>query len=270
MTLKDYKNLTDRLSFTIDNKSTRMRDDAISYKKLKKNIIEIGIHCSDFILDLDPDPTQLQSLTSMTGEQLTGNYRSKQLKLGRQNVFSVFIKINKSTNDIEDIYIHRSIIDIKALFTFESFSEMIEIGKIPKSVRLSENADPSQLVDNSRNLVNLMKEMNLIKPIIKENYTIGQLLVSQLGNYFDKILANKLISKYGEELALVKQKYDYMNEYISPFRSPLRKVSCCFIIRQLIAWKQQLSHEKMMYYVFGTTNKNEFNILKKKIFLNEK
>ena len=82
MTLNERFDFTDRLSFTIDNKSTRMRDDAISYKKLNKDIIEIGIHCSDFILDLDPDPIQLQSLTSMTREQLTTNYRNKSFYYG--------------------------------------------------------------------------------------------------------------------------------------------------------------------------------------------
>lgn len=293
---RDYSKM---MSFTVDNDLEHIKDDALSFRILTDGRYEIGLHCADPISHIHPESSELKQLiekffdkvynennTNENDEMIEKMKNEHKLKLGKCNVFSFLVRLkivernNVKTVEINEIKTGRTTIEIKATFTFESFTEMIKKEEFPQeNVRAYQELDKTTLIRTCVSFFNLAKSMKLIKP---QSYNPkcpndGSVLVKEIGKYVARIVGNKLDCKYGD-LALIF-KGDEMKEMNinsgkevlmtekknAPFRSPLRRIGNCFVIRQIIAMVLGMEENEMIYYVTGSFDKETLEEIKEEI-----
>ena len=115
------------------------------------------------------------------------------------------------------------------------------------------------IVMQCQSMMNCFKHIEYISeddnpmPDILENE--GSLLIHNIGVIVSEYVGEKLYEGYGY-LALVSTKPN--GKHSATFRSPLRKIKDCFVIRQMVALSLDMTKEEMMYYVNGSKSEEEF------------
>jgi ribonuclease R len=138
--LKQRKDMRDILTFTIDPVDARDFDDAISFRKLKNGIYEIGVHIADvshYLEEGSPlDQEAYERATSvylpdrvlpMLPERISNelcSLRPHEDKLTFSCVFQITAK-----GDVKQYWIGRTVIHSNHRFTYEDVQEIIETGK---------------------------------------------------------------------------------------------------------------------------------------------
>ena len=196
---------------------------------------------------IDPE-TMKQSLNQ---NETVCNPRHYGFKLGNCESFSLFVKVDIETKRVVELRTGASIVDIKAMFSFESFTKTVTTGMIYEN-RVSENVDLNKLVSTCIYMVEYMKYFGIYQ---NKSNDIGSDLIEQTGSWIGRIAAISLKKKYKEN-ALIKVNKE--GQECATFRSPLRKIRDGFVIRQLVALSIEMNDEEMMYYVGGCLNENEF------------
>lgn len=267
--LKEFKrkDCRDLMVFTIDKEVNKIKDDAISFRKISPEVYELGLHCADIISELDSESDEYKEYLSVDDEEIQYQKRSKnQLGFNDCKAFSVFVHLNIKQREIVKVEVGRTWIQLKATFTFETFTELIENKKFPegnKWINNKVNVDTTQLYNMCKTFVNLIAGMKIIVSYEEQlNQCIGSVILAQYGNYFNRIVGKKLKDEY-KELALVK--LDEKNRCTAKFRSPLRMKYDRCVIRQIMAHAVHMSNEEMMYFVNGSDDVNKFKELQQKI-----
>ena len=259
------KDCRDLMVFSIDKEVNKIKDDAISFRKISPEVYELGLHCADIISELDSDSDEYKEYLSVEDIQ-----QEKKLKnhLGFNDckAFSVFVHLNIKQQEIVMVEVGRTWIQLKATFTFETFTQLIENKKFPegnKWINNKVNVDKQQLYNMCKTFVNLIAGMKIIVSYEEQlNQCIGSVILAQYGNYFNRIVGKKLKDEYNE-LALVK--LDDKERFTAKFRSPLRSKYDRCVIRQIMAHAVHMSNKEMMYFVNGSDDVYKFKELQQKI-----
>ena len=200
-------------TFTIDPKDAKDFDDALSVKKLKNGIWEVGVHIADvshYVVEGGViDKEALERATSvylvdrvipMLPERLSNNLCSLKPNVDRL-AYSVFFKIDASANLI-DYKIHKTIIHSDFRFTYQTAQDIInnKKGPIAKELllldRLSKKLRRERYKNGSINF-----ESTEVKFILDNNntpvdvYFKEALSTNHLIEEF-MLLANKTVAKH--------------------------------------------------------------------------
>ena len=242
------------ISITIDNEDSRLLDDALSFQMIDDNCAEIGIHCANYVTKIDAEELENFKIK----EKLT-EYEGKDygLHLGECEAFSLFIQIDKNTNKVTSLKTGASIIDIKATFSFESFSKTVQARRLCEN-RIKSDMNPILLTYSCISMVNWLKHIKVIMDTGKYSFDSGSSVIANTGRWISLIAGKSLKKKYNH-LALLK--INNKKEEVATFRSPLRKPRDRFVIRQLVALSIDMDNEEMIYYVGGCSSEYEFNQL---------
>jgi ribonuclease R len=143
LTEKDFEDRLDMrstLTLTIDPKTARDFDDALSVKKLDDHLYEVGVHIADVAhyvqLGTELDKEALRRATSvylpdrvapMLPEKLSNDLCSLNPKVDRL-AFSMIYHIDDS-GKVHDEYLAKTIIYSDRRFSYEEAQEVIETGK---------------------------------------------------------------------------------------------------------------------------------------------
>lgn len=135
--IKKRKDMRDIFTITIDPADAKDFDDAISYRKLKNGVYEIGVHIADVSYYIEPDTpldkNAYQRATSvylpdrvlpMLPEHISNvlcSLRPKEEKL----TFSAIFQIN-AKGEIKSHWLGRTVINSDHRFTYEEAQEIIE------------------------------------------------------------------------------------------------------------------------------------------------
>ena len=240
---------TDLFTITIDDSQCAMRDDAISFRTIDNQYVEIGIHCANYVTKIDPKSNEMNKLRK---QEILDTFHGNKygLELGRCETFSLFIVFDIHTKQIVELRTGPSILDIKATFSFDSFTNTVRTRQLYES-RINTSIEINELISSCIYMVEWMKYLE----IYTENETnIGNSLINQIGQWVSGIAGRSLKDKYGE-LALISGNEG--NEKAT-FRSPLRKRRDRFVIRQLVASSVNMTNEEMMLYVNCCLNEEIF------------
>ena len=134
---EDFRNVT---TFTIDPKDAKDFDDALSIRKIKDNLWEIGVHIADVthyvkegsIIDKEAEKRAtsvylVDRTVPMLPEKLCNqlcSLRPNEEKLS----YSVIFKMNDK-GEVKDSHITKTIINSNRRFTYEEAQDIIETGK---------------------------------------------------------------------------------------------------------------------------------------------
>ena len=137
--IKKRKDMRETLTFTIDPVDARDFDDAISYKKLKDGLFEIGVHIADVSYYIEEDSaldlSAYERATSvylpdrvvpMLPERISNelcSLRPQEDKLTYSCVYQINAK-----GEIKDCWMGRTVIHSNHRFTYEDVQEIIEKG----------------------------------------------------------------------------------------------------------------------------------------------
>jgi ribonuclease R len=137
--IKKRKDMRETLTFTIDPVDARDFDDAISYKKLKDGMFEIGVHIADVSYYIEEDSaldlSAYERATSvylpdrvvpMLPERISNelcSLRPQEDKLTYSCVYQINAK-----GEIKDCWMGRTVIHSNHRFTYEDVQEVIEKG----------------------------------------------------------------------------------------------------------------------------------------------
>jgi len=209
--IKRRVDLRDKNVFTIDPKTAKDFDDAVSVEHLPNNNILVGIHIADVSHYTQPGSSIFKEaqrrgtsvylvgkVIPMLPEKLSNNICSLVPNEDRLT-FSVFVEFSKS-NEIVNYKIEKSIINSKRRFTYEEVQEIIESGKgdlldeitmlndIAKMLRLERTKkgsinfitpDIEFVLDDSGTPINIkIKESNESHQLIEEFMLLANKLIS--------------------------------------------------------------------------------------------
>ncbi|KAL7719539.1 RNB domain-containing protein [Entamoeba marina] len=230
----DHVDLTYLTIFTLDSPQAKMLDDAISIKK-EGDIITFGIHCIDYC-----DQTIFSHLNA------TGKERKRQIGLGldrKRPAFSIFVSYNSRSREYTNISYGKTYILIKAQLTSNDYQNIIKCRNIEQTNsilngKLSNETTAEEIHECCLLLSELMPHINGRKR--------GD-VICVLGRYISKLIANFLISTYGEYAIYVVKN----GENVSTFRSPLRKPRDVLVLKQIEAARNGFSVEEMTFYVLN-------------------
>ena len=236
------------LYFSIDDEQTKMFDDCFSFCFLENNQYSIGIHCSNYVIELLPNSSLLQKLffsmkngTFKKEKEMKRKFKEWSLHLGKTSkAFSVYFIFDSFSNEIISIRCGTSEITIKAQFSFDSFHKSLLLKEIQEE-RIIE--DKNKILKNILDFKVCLEKLNIIE---KYERNFGSIIVESLGMYFSKQLAIHLKQKYSHLTILSK---DRKNNDLCSFRSPLRKVDNVFSIRQIYSFICNFNTEEMIYFV---------------------
>jgi hypothetical protein len=245
---------TELITFTIDNANTKLRDDALSFRVVDEKHIEIGVHCGNYVTKIDPE--KMKTIGTNDTEYNASDYG---FKLGPCESFSLFVEFDVENKKITSIETGPSLVDVKATFSFESFTHTVTTGRLYEK-RVSDNVEHTELISNCILMIQRLRYLGICSEYVK--YNIGNDLINDIGNWIGRIVAIKLKDMYNENALISKNKY---GQEVATFRSPLRKIRDRYVIRQLVALSVNMNDEEMMYYVGGCLNENEFRNLNVKL-----
>lgn len=205
LTEKDFEGRLDMrstLTLTIDPKTARDFDDALSVKKLDDHLYEVGVHIADVAhyvqLGTELDKEALRRATSvylpdrvapMLPEKLSNDLCSLNPKVDRL-AFSMIYHID-DTGKVHDEYLAKTIIYSDRRFSYEEAQEVIETGK-------GDHADTILLLQK---IASIWREARFKKGGINFEATEVQFVLDENGKPIDVIPkiqkeANWLIEEY--------------------------------------------------------------------------
>lgn len=145
--LADRLDMRNTLTITIDPKTARDFDDALSVKKLEENLYEVGVHIADVAhyvqLGTELDKEALRRATSvylpdrvapMLPEKLSNDLCSLNPKEDRL-AFSMIYHIDEN-GKVHNEYLAKTVIHSDRRFTYEEAQQVIETGKGDHSVTI--------------------------------------------------------------------------------------------------------------------------------------
>lgn len=205
LTEKDFEDRLDMrstLTLTIDPKTARDFDDALSVKKLDDHLYEIGVHIADVAhyvqLGTELDKEALRRATSvylpdrvapMLPEKLSNDLCSLNPKVDRL-AFSMIYHIDID-GKIHDEYLAKTIIHSDRRFTYEDAQLVIETGK----------GDHAETILLLQNIASIWRKERFSKGAINFEATEVQFVLDENGKPLDIIPkiqkeANWLIEEY--------------------------------------------------------------------------
>ncbi|BFU21718.1 hypothetical protein CL6EHI_163470 [Entamoeba histolytica] len=241
--------LRNRRVFTIDNKETKMRDDALHICFVAQNEIEIGIHCIDFTDEITAQ--QISDIINGKREGNSGNLfdkkKSESLSLNKGKIcsaFSVLFNIDLTRQCIQKVRIGKTIIRINTNLTFDQFDNVC---KGTDSSFDSCFYPKEQIIKDCLNLKMVTQKILLpsLKGYTKQGDSGGDDIIRILGEFVGRVVGEILYRNYGD-LAIVLK---FRNIHFASFRSPLRKVHDMCVIKQLESVSCHYNDEEMALYV---------------------
>ncbi|ELP87353.1 hypothetical protein EIN_096100 [Entamoeba invadens IP1] len=260
--------LRNRRVFTIDHRTTRIRDDALHVCYVGPNLIEFGVHCTDFTEDLSVEEfthlfNQRQKESGHTFNQKICEKLS--LDCGKTlHAFSILFYVNTTTCRVEQCCFGKSVIRVQANLTTDQFTRLstantVDDLKVFNGLKTSQ-MDLERICSDSK-LLSEITEKVLCLYIAKN--TVGQGdVIADLGKFVGRCMGEQLHQYYGD-LALLR---DYRPWYYrTTFRSPLRKLFDICVLRQIEAMNCKYGVEQMVITVCGTAERLQMLIDEQKI-----
>lgn len=216
------KDMRGWLTFTIDPVDAKDFDDAISFKKIKPNLYEIGVHIADVTHYVKPNTAlDLEAYRRATSVYLPDRVLpmlpekiSNELCSLRPNedklTFSVVFQIDDDAN-VKDYWMGKTIIHSDRRFTYEEVQEMIEGREgdhkavIMLLHQLSQKMRREKFAKGAINFISEEVRFKLdeqgvpVDIIIKENLESHQLIEEFM------LLANKSVSEYVSKIRRNKE-----------------------------------------------------------------
>jgi ribonuclease R len=220
---KDFRNT---FTFTIDPTDAKDFDDAISYKELNNNLIELGIHIADVSYYVLPNTTlDTEAYTRATSVYLPDRVNpmlperiSNELCSLRPNedkfTFSCVFTINKK-GKIKDYWIGRTIIHSNRRYTYDEAEEIIEGAQDENANVILQLNELAQLLRTQRmhdGAINFSSEEVRFK-LDEKGIPIGIVLkISKKANQLIEefmLLANKTVAEHVSKILINKKQVPF-------------------------------------------------------------
>lgn len=200
--LKDRLDLRDILTITIDPKTARDFDDALSVQKLDDNSYQIGVHIADVShyvkenTELDKEAYRRATsvylpdrVAPMLPEKLSNDLCSLNPKVDRL-AFSMMYTIN-TDGEITDEFLAKTVIHSNRRFSYEEAQEVIETG----------NGDHNEVIGVLFNIAKIWREKRFESGSINFHSSEVQFVLDEQGRPIDVIQkiqreANWMIEEY--------------------------------------------------------------------------
>jgi len=212
--------------FTIDPEDAKDFDDALSVKRLKKNVFEIGVHIADVShyvkpkTMIDKDAVErgcsvylANKVIPMLPEKLANKLCSLR-PLEEKLCFSIVFNINNEGKVLSN-WVGKTIIKSKKRFTYQQaqnvlnnktgsfYDELCILDTIAKKLRSNRIKNGSVVIEKKEILVQFKNEKPL-KPYVKKPNETNKLIEEFM------LLANQFVCKYfNKELGGVYRVHDY-------------------------------------------------------------
>jgi ribonuclease R len=224
--IKKRKDMRDVLTFTIDPVDARDFDDAISIKKLKADLYEIGVHIADVSHYVTPgsilDDDAYQRATSvylpdrvnpMLPERISNelcSLRPKEDKL----TFSAIFQINLKGN-VKDFWLGRTVIHSDHRYSYEDVQEIIEkkegiyseevllLNDLAQGFRAARFKDGAINFSSTEVRFKLDEKGKPIGIVVKESKEAHQLIEEFM------LLANKTVAEYISKVKVNKKEVPF-------------------------------------------------------------
>jgi ribonuclease R len=211
--IKKRKDMRDVLTFTIDPVDARDFDDAVSIKKLKTDLYEIGVHIADVSHYVTPgsilDDDAYQRATSvylpdrvnpMLPERISNelcSLRPKEDKLTFSAIFQINLK-----GHVKDFWLGRTVIHSDHRFSYEDVQEIIEkkegiyceeillLNDLAQGFRAARFRDGAINFSSTEVRFKLDEKGKPIGVVVKESKEAHQLIEEFM------LLANKTVAEY--------------------------------------------------------------------------
>jgi len=224
--LYNRKDFRGHSCFTIDPEDAKDFDDALSVKKIKKNIFEIGVHIADVSHYVKPDTMidkdaiergcsvyLANQVIPMLPEKLANKLCSLR-PLEEKLCFSIVFNINNH-GEVLSNWIGKTIIKSKKRFTYQQAQETLDeksgdfytelsiLDNISKKLRASRIQNGSVIIEKKEILVQFKNKLP-VKPYFKKSLETNQLIEEFM------LLANQFVCTYfNKELGGVYRVHDY-------------------------------------------------------------
>ena len=236
--LKGRKDFRDHICFTIDPVDAKDFDDALSVKKIKENIFEVGVHIADVSHYIQPNTTidkeasergcsvyLANKVIPMLPEKIANeicSLRPKEDKLCFSIVFNIDINGNVLSN-----WIGKTVINSKKRFTYgdaqetlnikegEFYNELFTLDCISKKLRAERIKNGSVIIEKKEIRIAFENDKP-IKPYYKEPLSTNKLVEEFM------LLANKYVCEYyNKKFIGIYRIHDYPDmeklEYVKKF-----------------------------------------------------
>lgn len=224
--LINRRDFREHVCFTIDPEDAKDFDDALSVKKLKKNIFEIGVHIADVShyvkpnTMIDKDAAQrgcsvylANQVIPMLPEKLANKLCSLR-PLEDKLCFSIVFNINKN-GEVLSNWIGKTIVKSKKRFTYKQaqsvlnkkegdfYNELEILNTTAKALRSNRIKNGSVIIEKKEVLIKFDNEKP-VKPYFKQPIETNKLIEEFM------LLANQFVCKYfNKELGGVYRVHDY-------------------------------------------------------------
>ena len=236
--IKRRKDFRDHICFTIDPVDAKDFDDALSVKKIKENIFEVGVHIADVSHYIQPSTTidkeasergcsvyLANKVIPMLPEKIANeicSLRPKEDKLCFSIVFNIDINGNVLSN-----WIGKTVINSKKRFTYgdaqetlnikegEFYNELFTLDCISKKLRAERIKNGSVIIEKKEIRIAFENDKP-IKPYYKEPLSTNKLVEEFM------LLANKYVCEYyNKKFIGIYRIHDYPDmeklEYVKKF-----------------------------------------------------
>ena len=236
--IKRRKDFRDHICFTIDPVDAKDFDDALSVKKIKENIFEVGVHIADVSHYIQPSTTidkeasergcsvyLANKVIPMLPEKIANeicSLRPKEDKLCFSIVFNIDINGNVLSN-----WIGKTVINSKKRFTYEDaqetlnikegefYNELFTLDCISKKLRAERIKNGSVIIEKKEIRIAFENDKP-IKPYYKEPLSTNKLVEEFM------LLANKYVCEYyNKKFIGIYRIHDYPDmeklEYVKKF-----------------------------------------------------
>ena len=236
--IKRRKDFRDHICFTIDPVDAKDFDDALSVKKIKENLFEVGVHIADVSHYIQPNTTidkeasergcsvyLANKVIPMLPEKIANeicSLRPKEDKLCFSIVFNIDINGNVLSN-----WIGKTVINSKKRFTYgdaqetlnikegEFYNELFTLDCISKKLRAERIKNGSVIIEKKEIRIAFENDKP-IKPYYKEPLSTNKLVEEFM------LLANKYVCEYyNKKFIGIYRIHDYPDmeklEYVKKF-----------------------------------------------------
>jgi ribonuclease R len=224
--IKKRRDMRDVLTFTIDPVDARDFDDAISIKRLKPDLYEIGVHIADvshYVIPgsvLDDDAYQRATsvylpdrVNPMLPERISNelcSLRPKEDKL----TFSAIFQINAKGN-VKDFWVGRTVIHSDHRYSYEDVQEIIEkkeginseeillLNELAQGFRAERFSEGAINFSSTEVRFKLDEKGKPIGIVVKESKEAHQLIEEFM------LLANKTVAEYVSKIKVSKKEIPF-------------------------------------------------------------
>ena len=236
--LKGRKDFRDHICFTIDPADAKDFDDALSVKKIKENIFEVGVHIADVSHYIQPNTTidkeasergcsvyLANKVIPMLPEKISNeicSLRPKEDKLCFSIVFNIDLNGKVLSN-----WIGKTIINSKKRFTYKEaqeilntkegkfYNELFTLNCISEKLRVERIKNGSVIIEKKEIRISFENEKPT-QPYYKETLSTNKLVEEFM------LLANKYVCEYyNKKLKGIYRIHDYPDleklEYVKRF-----------------------------------------------------